>query len=97
MTTETIKDRYRPTLGNPEWLSAHEDRIKALLPSIWTHIENLAGAPVLRLGFQLKLWGVPWRSTEEFGVVMEFFEWVGFLQRQNGYQVRANPSRVMPI
>lgn len=81
------------TLGSRDWLPKNEDAIKRLLPDTWTHIENLDG---LRIGFQLKLIGVDWRSELEFGKVMVFLEKVGLMQRQNGYQVRANPSRVFP-
>jgi len=81
------------TLGNIEWLRANEDAIKKMLPDTWTHMENLNG---LKLGFQMKLLGIDWRTEDQFGKVMVFLEKMGFLQRQNGYQVRANPSRVIP-
>ncbi len=81
------------TLGNMEWLRANEDAVKKLLPENWTHIENLNG---MKLGFGLKLVGIDWRSEDQFGKVMLFLEKIGFMQRQNGYQVRANPSRVIP-
>ena len=81
------------TLGNIEWLRANEDAIKKMLPDTWTHMENLNG---LKLGVQMKLLGIDWRTEDQFGKVMVFLEKMGFLQRQNGYQVRANPSRVIP-
>lgn len=79
------------TLGNKDWLIENEDKLSKLLPETWTHIENLNG---LKIGFQLKLIGVEWRSTDEFGKVMVFLEKVGIMQRQNGYQVRSNPSSI---
>lgn len=79
------------TLGNETWLKANEAKIKEMLPETWTHIGNLNG---LKLGFHLKLIGVDWRSPDEFGRVMLFLEKAGMMQRQNGYQVRANPSSI---
>ena len=83
----------KETLGNIEWLRANEDAIKKLLPENWTHMENLNG---LKLGYGMKLIGIDWRSEDQFGKVMLFLEKLGMMQRQNGYQVRANPSRVIP-
>jgi hypothetical protein len=80
------------TLGNETWLRQNEAKLRALLPETWTHIENLNG---LKLGFGLKLIGVDWRSPEEFGKVMLFLEKVGIIQRQNGYQVRANHRSII--
>lgn len=79
-------------LENEEWLRENEDKVKALLPDTWTHIENLNG---LQIGFGLKLLGVDWRSERDFLGVMLFLEKIGFMQRRNGYQVRANPGRVI--
>lgn len=83
----------KDTLGNIDWLRANEDAVKKLLPETWTHMENLNG---IKLGFGLKLVGIDWRSEDQFGKVMLFLEKIGFMQRQNGYQVRANPNRVIP-
>ena len=77
----------KDTLGNEKWLRENEAKIRDLLPPTWTHMENLNG---LKLGFGLKVIGVDWRSEDEFGRVMLFLEKIGMLQRQNGYQVRAN-------
>lgn len=79
------------TLGNIDWLLANEDALKKLLPDTWTHVENLDGP---RLAYGLKLLGVDWRSVQEFGRAMVFLERVGIMQRQNGYQVRANPGKL---
>lgn len=79
------------TLGSKAWLAQHEDELRNVLPELWTHIENLNG---LQIGFRLKLIGVNWRTEDEFAKVMVFLEKVGIMQRQNGYQVRRNPSRV---
>ena len=81
------------TLGKRDWLSRNEDNIKRILPDTWTLLDNLN---VLKLGMGLKLAGIDWRSPEELVKVMVFLERIGFLERRNGYQVRANPSRVMP-
>lgn len=79
------------TLGNEKWLRENEAKLKEMLPTTWTHMENLNG---LQLGFRLKLLGVEWHSEQDFGRIMLFIEKVGMMQRQNGYQVRANPSSI---
>lgn len=80
------------TLGNPQWLSANDEKLRALLPKTWTHMENLN---VLALGFGLKLLGVDWHSNSEFAKVMIFLEKYGLMQR-DGMLVRANPDPVFP-
>jgi len=82
------------TLGNPKWLKENETALKALLPKTWTHIKNLNG---LQIGFGLKLLGVDWRSEQEFGKVMIYLERIGFMERQNGYQVKAAPSQPLKL
>jgi len=79
------------TLGNTQWLKQNETNIKALLPDVWTHMENLNG---LKLAFGFKLVGIEWKSENEFGRIMLFLEKVGILQRTNGYQIRANPISI---
>ena len=81
--------RLLPTLGNRQWVKEHE--LKAILPDVWTHIENLNG---MQLGFKLKLLGIDWRSEEDFGLIMVCLEKMGLMLRQNEYSVRANPSKV---
>lgn len=80
----------RDTLGNDEWLRENESAIKKLLPGAWTDMHDLSP---LQLGFQLKLMGIDWRSEQEFGAVMVFFEKAGFLLR-DGLTVKANPDSV---
>ncbi len=75
------------TLGNAEWMKAHADDIKALLPETWTHLANLEGEPMMRVAFRLKLLGIDWRSPDEFGKCMVYFERVGLLKR-DGVLVR---------
>lgn len=60
-----------------------------LLPATWTHMANLEG---MKMGFQMKLMGIDWRSSDEFGRVMVFFENIGLMQRNNYMQVRCNPN-----
>lgn len=81
----------KDTLGNEQWLRENEPKIKALLPDTWTHMENLNG---MKIGFGFKLLGIDWRSEEQFGKCMLFLEKLGMMQRQNGFQVRANPDSV---
>lgn len=72
------------TLGNQQWMTTNADRIKAILPETWTHIQNMNG---LQLGFKLKVLGIDWRSEEEFGKCMVYLERVG-LMRRDGLLVR---------
>lgn len=81
----------RDTLGNKHWLALNEPKLRDLLPETWTHMDNLNG---LQIGYRLKLLGVDWRSEHEFALVMLFLEKVGIMQRQNDYQVRANPRNI---
>jgi len=72
------------TLGNEQWMAENEGKIKALLPETWTHMQNING---LQLGFGLKLLGIDWRSQDEFGKCMVFFERTGLMLR-DGMLVR---------
>ena len=88
-------EQLRITLGSENWLRAHEGEIKKLLPATWTHAENLAqDKSIVRIAYGLKLLGIDWRTFDEFDSVMRYLEKLGILQRQNGYQVRANPSSI---
>lgn len=82
------------TIGNKEWLRENETAIKKLLPDTWTHGDNLAGEFILKTAWGFKLLGIDWRTTDEFGKIMLYLEKLGILQRQNGYQVRANPGSI---
>lgn len=66
------------TLGNQEWMEENSAKVKDLLPETWTHIRNLN---VLQIGYNLKLIGIDWRSENEFGKCMVFFERVGLIER----------------
>lgn len=78
------------TLGNKDWLQANEQRVKAMLPETWTHIQNLNGP---QLGYRMKLLGIDWRSEDEFGKVMLYLERIGFMLR-DGMTVRRNSHTV---
>lgn len=81
----------RDTLGNKQWVKENEDKLKAMLPKTWTHMNNLNP---LQLGWQLKLLGVDYRSTEELAKVLVYLEKIGIMIRQNRFQVRANPAKI---
>ncbi len=81
----------RETLGNRQWLKDNEKGLKSLFPDTWTLDANLC---MVRVGFGLKLLGVDWRSDEELIKVLVFLEKTGLLLRQNGHQLRTNPSTV---
>lgn len=78
------------TLDNEQWLRDNEDKIKEMIPETWTHIDNLNG---LQLGFKMKLLGIDWRSPEEFGRTMVYFEKIG-LMLMDGMTVRRNPNSI---
>lgn len=78
------------TLGNEKWLRDNESAIHGLLPETWTHINNLNG---LQLGFKLKVLGIDWRSENDFGKIMVYFEKVGIMLR-DGMTVRRNPISI---
>lgn len=74
------------TLGNEQWLASNANKLKEILPETWTHIANLNG---LKLGWDLKLLGVDWRSQDEFGRCMVYLERVGIMKRDGVLVKRA--------
>lgn len=89
-------ERYRQFLASPKWLAENEDRIKEMLPELWTNLNNLEGSPILAIALKVKLLGLDWRTPDEFGEIMLRIEEAGLMQRDNGYLVRRNPARVFP-
>lgn len=87
----SVPAHLRDTVGNDEWLRANEAAIRAALPSEWT---TLVDSNPLVIAIRLKQLGIDWRSLQEFGTIMVWFEKLGILERQNGYQVRGNPSSI---
>ena len=79
------------TLGNLVWLEKHADAIIAAFPETWTHTANLQP---LKLGFDLKLAGVDWRSIGELVTCMVFFERLGMLKR-DGMLIRRGNLKVV--
>ena len=84
----------KETLGNIDWVRKNEDKLKGLLPDIWTHMHNLNG---LKIGFGLKLLGVDWKSEDEFGTIMLWLEKIGIMVRQNTYQIKASHGSIFKI
>lgn len=84
--SQELQTAIKATLANKEWWTKNTAAVKDMLPSTWTHMENVNG---LQLGFKMKLLGIDWRSEQEFAKVMIFFEKVGIMERQNMYQIRA--------
>lgn len=78
------------TLGNKDWLRKNETALKAMLPTTWTHIQNLKG---LGIGYKLKLLGVDWRSEQQFGQAMVYLERIGIMLR-DGLAIKANPRSI---
>lgn len=81
----------KDTLGSPEFLREHEWTIKGLFPEEWTHILDFGQSGAMKVGFGLKLIGVPWSNQEEFGRIMVYLEKIHFVQR-NGLMIRRNPQ-----
>ena len=81
------------TLENVEWMRKNEAAIKDLFPETWTHIQNFSGTEVVRMAYKMKLLGIDWRSEEEFGNCMVFFEKTKFMLR-DGMLVKRNPHSV---
>lgn len=75
----------RDTLGNEQWIRDNASKIKEALPETWTDVRNINS--MLQLGYRLKLIGIDWRSEDEFGRCMVFFERIGLMKR-NGILVR---------
>lgn len=80
----------KETLGSTQWLKNNENKLKEFLPETWTHMENIEA---LKIAYRLKLIGIDFRSTEEFGWIMLFLEKIGILLR-DGYTVRRNPNSI---
>lgn len=94
---EPLAERLRSTLGSELWLRLHEKELREALPKEWTALKAGDGREVaMKAAWNLKLVGIDWRTTDEFGRIMVFLEKLGILQRQNGYQVRGNPSSIFP-
>lgn len=76
------------SLGNENWLKNNEERVKALFPIMWTNIQELNG---IKLGSDLRLLGIDWRTDKEFEMIMVFLEKLGFILR-DGHKVKRNPQ-----
>jgi len=84
------KMSIQDTLANETWLKANESAIKELFPVSFTHIQQLNG---LKIGGQLRILGVAWRTEKEFEMIMVFLEKLGFLIRE-GQAVKRNPESI---
>lgn len=87
--TPEFKESLLKTLACEKWMKDNAEKLKALYPTIWTHMSNLNG---LKIGFSLKSLGIDWRTNEEFSILMVFLERIGVSERQNLMQIRANPN-----
>lgn len=67
-------DHLLPTLGNREWVEANRYKLRLLFPEQWTPAEHLSA---LRIGFELKLLGVDWRSAEDLVDSLVFLHKIG--------------------
>lgn len=85
--------RFGPTIGNQEWLSANEEKLKSFFSADWTPLDSIKALP---LAFWLKCNGVGFRDEDEFGKVMTFITRLGIIEYKEPHLFRANPNRVFP-
>lgn len=82
---------YTNLLTDEAWLRIHEADLKKPLPINWVKPNSTL---LLRMGWNLKLLGIEWRSDEELIKLMVYLEQIGIIQRQNLEEIRANPESI---
>lgn len=60
------------------WIKLNQAALRQALPDSWTNVQNL---DFVRIGYQLKLLNVDWRSYEELARIMAKLEQLHFLIR----------------
>lgn len=85
-------------IKSPEWLSENEETLRKLFSQEW---KEYTQADALRMGFQLKLMGIDWRSEMEFGKAMVILISTGVVmtrhQPDGALELKANPIWVPPL
>jgi hypothetical protein len=76
-------------LKDETWVRNNEQKLRELLPPIWTHEANVQ---MLQVGFSLKLIGVDWRSTSELVNVMAYLTSIGIFEVKPPHMRRAPHS-----
>lgn len=66
------------------------NNILKLLPTSWMHVDNFELLPFC---FQLKLFGIDWRSIDDLARIMTYIETIGLLER-DGDLIRGNKDFV---
>ena len=77
------------TVRNPEWLKQNGERIRNLFPETFTHPANLN---LLKVRFNLKLYGVDYRSEDEFIQCLVALSKTNIVQVQDGLLIRRGPK-----
>lgn len=77
------------TLDDDQWVRAHEDQIREMLPETWTHVSNI---DQVRFGFRMKVLGIDWKSYADLGAIFAALERKRIMIR-DGVIVRYNPAR----
>lgn len=77
---------FKDTFDNPDWLNKNCQTLVNVFPETWTNISNLNQVAV---GFQLKLIGLDFRSTDDLGAVFAQCEKRKVFLR-DGYLIRRN-------
>jgi len=65
-----------------DWISCNYDSVMELLPSVWTHEDNIN---TQELGKKLRELGLNLNENIEGKVIISFFENLDFLSRKNGF------------
>ncbi len=77
-------------LDTATWLRENEDAVRELMPKTWTSMKDIN---MLAMGFGLKKLGLNWNTPDELGMVMVYFEKIGFMMR-SGHTVKGNPNSI---
>lgn len=88
-----MTNNLRETLGSEIWVKENEDKLRELIPDIWTPMQKMS---LLKVGFQLKLMGVMWTENEHLTGFMVWLEKVGIMQRHEVF-IRRNPNRIFKV
>lgn len=90
-TPKVVNPTFLATLGQEQWIKDNAIKLTQLFPAEWTAIREING---LKIGFNLKLLGIDWKTNEEFSRVMVLLDKIGISQVQNMSHIRANPNFV---
>lgn len=73
------------TVGDKQWMTENHVKIAEIFPFQWTDAKDI---PILKIGFDLKLLGVDWRSMSELINLMVVFEKMELVERNRDQAIR---------